>query len=291
MRKAVFATLSLAALLSLGVAMPAQADTVTMDYTVTAADPVSASWPGVGAGCSSWNSFSRNFTEVEFFVTATGTYDFVDQRLSGDGRLAFLVGAYDPTDTSNCFGQVDDLGSIVLTAGVTYTMMRAGFSGLLGDFSFRISGPGALTLGQAHIPAPTKTAVAAVANPVLVGAATALTASITGTALTGTVEFFDGATSLGSAPVANGAAVLSVSTLALGDHAITAVYSGDFANLTSTSDPMSVTVVPVPAATLPEAGVDALPLGLGALALLAAGVATLATRRVTLRVARLASRD
>ena len=54
------------------------------------------------------------------------------------------------------------------------------------------------------------------------------TATVTPAAATGTVEFFDGATSLG-APVALSAGTASFSTAALltGSHPITAVYSGD----------------------------------------------------------------
>jgi hypothetical protein len=44
---------------------------------------------------------------------------------------------------------------------------------------------------------------------------------------TGTVTFMDGQTSLGTVSLINGMAQLTVSTLAVGDHSITVVYSGD----------------------------------------------------------------
>jgi sugar lactone lactonase YvrE len=56
---------------------------------------------------------------------------------------------------------------------------------------------------------------------------------------TGSVQFFDGTTSLGSANLASGSASLSVGTLTLGTHTITAVYSGDTLDGSATSTPLS----------------------------------------------------
>ena len=53
---------------------------------------------------------------------------------------------------------------------------------------------------------------------------------------TGTITFFDGSTSLGTAILNNGIAQLTVSNLSTGSHAITAAYSGDSNNGPSTSN-------------------------------------------------------
>ena len=56
-------------------------------------------------------------------------------------------------------------------------------------------------------------------------------------ALTGTVDFYDGSTDMGAAPLnADGQAVFTLSTLEGGDHPITAVFSGDSDFTASTSD-------------------------------------------------------
>ena len=57
---------------------------------------------------------------------------------------------------------------------------------------------------------------------------TAMVSSSVGTP-TGTVTFFDGssATPLGAGSLMNGVATLTVSSLTVGSHSITAVYSGD----------------------------------------------------------------
>lgn len=61
------------------------------------------------------------------------------------------------------------------------------------------------------------------------------TATLLPSASTGSVEFFDGVTSLGTATVSGGVATKSTSALTIGTHNITAVYAGDTARLGSTS--------------------------------------------------------
>jgi len=75
-------------------------------------------------------------------------------------------------------------------------------------------------------------------NPVLVQNTITLTATVSSTVgtPTGTVTFIDGTTPLGTGTVStSGIAKLSISTLAVGSHSITAVYSGDTNFITATS--------------------------------------------------------
>jgi ELWxxDGT repeat protein len=65
---------------------------------------------------------------------------------------------------------------------------------------------------------------------------------------TGTVTFKDGSAVLGSAPVANGRAVLLVNSLAVGSHPVTATYQGD-GNYNGSSANLTQTVTPATAAT------------------------------------------
>ena len=64
------------------------------------------------------------------------------------------------------------------------------------------------------------------------------------TADTGQVYFVDGCTSIGSGTLVNGTATLTISTLAVGDHQITAMYMGDQYNLPSVSPSVTQTVLP-----------------------------------------------
>src|SRR6185369_6595659 len=61
------------------------------------------------------------------------------------------------------------------------------------------------------------------------------TATVTPSSATGSVEWFDGPTSLGSSPLSGGVATKATSALVMGSHSITAVYSGDLTYTTSTS--------------------------------------------------------
>jgi YVTN family beta-propeller protein len=92
-------------------------------------------------------------------------------------------------------------------------------------------------------------------NPAGLGQSVTFTADVSsggaGT-LTGTVTFFDGATSLGSDAVASGTATLATSALSLGSHSITAVYSGDGNFSPSTSTVLTEVIAvsnPVPVET------------------------------------------
>jgi hypothetical protein len=60
---------------------------------------------------------------------------------------------------------------------------------------------------------------------------------------TGTVNFMDGTTSLGSAPLSGGVAEFTTSTLSAGSHTISAVYSGDTNFVTATSETVTQVVI------------------------------------------------
>jgi YVTN family beta-propeller protein len=92
-------------------------------------------------------------------------------------------------------------------------------------------------------------------NPAAVGQAVTFTANVSGNTagtITGTVTFFDGATSLGPGALVAGGATLTTSALTLGSHSITAVYSGDGNFSGGTSSVLTEVIAasnPVPVAT------------------------------------------
>src|SRR5688572_10984565 len=93
----------------------------------------------------------------------------------------------------------------------------------------------------AHAASPTWTTLTSSANPVLVGQPVTFTATVKavggGGTPTGTVTFKDASATLGTGSVDGlGQATLTTSSLALGTHAITAVYGGDGTFSASTSD-------------------------------------------------------
>lgn len=109
----------------------------------------------------------------------------------------------------------------------------------------------------AGIKADTTTTLAASAASVESGSPVTLTATVAPAAATGSVEFFNGATSLGTATLASGVAALTTSALPVGSASITAVYAGDAGNKTSTSAAVPVTVTAVaPRSTTTTISVD-----------------------------------
>ncbi len=69
-----------------------------------------------------------------------------------------------------------------------------------------------------------------------------LTATVSNSAVTGTVTFKDGATTIGTASPTSGVATFSTSSLAVGTHSLSAVYGGDSNYGAATTSSMTVTV-------------------------------------------------
>jgi sugar lactone lactonase YvrE len=88
----------------------------------------------------------------------------------------------------------------------------------------------------------TTTTLSASAPTIVHGQTVTLTASIPFPGPTGTMQFLDGGVPLGTAALVSSSATLSVSTLGAGSHSITAVYSGDANDASSTSAPVTVSV-------------------------------------------------
>jgi len=74
------------------------------------------------------------------------------------------------------------------------------------------------------------------------GASVTLTATVSPTAATGTVTFYDGSASIGSETLTSGTATLATSFTTTGAQSLTATYGGSSTYASSTSDPVSVTV-------------------------------------------------
>ncbi len=80
-------------------------------------------------------------------------------------------------------------------------------------------------------------------NPSVLGEPVDLIATVTPDNATGTVEFFEGNTSLGSGSVGDGGvAVLTITNFTLGDHVLKATYGGNFVYLAGTSPTFTQTV-------------------------------------------------
>jgi hypothetical protein len=98
--------------------------------------------------------------------------------------------------------------------------------------------------GQSVTQASSSVSLISSKNPSTFGQSVTLTATVSGVNPTGTVQFKDGGTNLGSAVTLNGAgqALLTTASLAAGSHSITAVYSGDVSNTGAASSALTQSV-------------------------------------------------
>ena len=151
--------------------------------------------------------------------TATGTVTF------NAGSTALGTGTLDGTGTATFSTSSLPGGSTSITA-------------VYGGDSTHASGSSAALL-QVVNPAASSVALSSSENPSIFGQSVTFTANVTSSVagtLTGTVNFIDGSTLLGGVTLtASGTVTYSTTALAVGSHAITAVYSGDSNYATSTS--------------------------------------------------------
>lgn len=166
-----------------------------------------------------------------------------------------------PTGTVTFFDGSTSLGSASLSGGaatLSTSSLAIGSHSITaqysGDASFHGSTSSALSQ-VVNIAADSTTLISSV-NPSAVTQSVTFTATVASTvsgltaAPTGTVTFFDGATSLGSGTMSGGVATLATSSLAIGTHSITAQYGGDANFSGSTSTALSQVVTPTPDYTL-----------------------------------------
>jgi phage tail-like protein len=139
------------------------------------------------------------------------------------------------------------LSPVALNAGIasmTIPSLTPGTHSITAVYGGDANNPAAtsVTLVQTVSAAAQSVALNASANPSTPGQAVTFQATVSPVTATGTVQFLDGTTALGTGAVSGGAATLAVSTLTAGLHSITAAYSGDGSNPPSTSAVLVQTV-------------------------------------------------
>jgi sugar lactone lactonase YvrE len=141
------------------------------------------------------------------------------------------------------FSVVSGPGTI---SGTTLTVTGAGTIQVAANQAGNTSYTAATQVTQAVVvnKAAPIVALQSSANPALFQSSITLTATVSfgGGVPTGTVTFLDGTTSLGAGTITAGVATLTTSTLAVGSHSITAVYSGDVNFVTLTSSVLTESV-------------------------------------------------
>ncbi len=181
--------------------------------------------------------FVLSTSPASLAVTADST-----TRAYGASNPAFtgeLVGVLNSDGITATFGSAATISSPVGNFAITATLSDP--NNRLLNYTVTAT-PGTLTISKAASAATLQTSATAVLLKNNVVLTATVTSSTTGTP-TGTVNFVDGSTSLGSTPMDNtGTATLPISTLTAGSHSITTVYAGDSNFVGITSAPLSETV-------------------------------------------------
>jgi len=168
-------------------------------------------------------------------VTPTGTVTFMD----GTTTLG--------TETLNSSGVATFNTSTTTPLAVGTHSITAVYAGATGFASSTSS-----ALPQVVVSQASTTALASSATTSVSGQSVTFTATVTPSAATGTVSFYDGTstTPLATETLSSGVATYPTSSLAVGTHSITAVYSGDTTYATSTSGAVPLTVSKASTTTL-----------------------------------------
>ena len=175
--------------------------------------------------------------------TTTGLTSSVNPSVPGEPvTFTATVTSPEATGTVEFKDGAASLGTLTVlggTAELTLSNLTSGNHSITAEYSgdFAFLGSTSAPVEQ-FVKSPSSISLASSPNPSLSGESISLTATVSPMEATGTVEFKDGAASLGVAPVSNGLAVLSVSSLAAGSHSLTADYSGDTTYAPSASAPL-----------------------------------------------------
>ena len=225
--------------------------TVAADRTFTATLAVPAAttdgtYTVTATGAASATPATVDVTVQQHKLATTTSLAVSDEHPTVGGSITLTATVTDgATGTVEFFDGSTSLGSKPVTsssAEVTVPLTTAGDHAFRAEYSGddrNEASTGTLTVSVAKLASTVTVAVStAQAKP---GAPVVVTATVS-TGATGSVEFFDGATSLGTAAVTDGKASLTVSTLSVGTHEITAKYLGDATHASSQSEAASVTV-------------------------------------------------
>lgn len=145
---------------------------------------------------------------------------------------------YQMTMGLGTFAQGGALANYSSTGELQEVIVPGGYTLQIDGIPLRLEGSRYILADAAPTPA---VVLSASPNPSLAGQDVVLSASVSGNSPTGTIQFLDGASNFGNAVTLSGAstATFTTSVLDVGDHPITAVYSGD-ANNTGTTSPIVV---------------------------------------------------
>lgn len=224
--------------------------TVAHTYTTAGNKTVTATYAGDGpnyTGSSASLTQTVNKAASSPSLNISPSPGVAGQASTFSVTVSGVSGVPTPTGTATInFGDGSPQAVLTLsggTASTTHTYATAtNFTTTLaysGDTNYtNATSGGQFVVGQAT----SGTTLGSSANPSPFGLPVTFTATVTGLNPTGTVQFFDGATLIGSGTLSTGQATLTTSALTPGARSITAVYGGDSNNNGSTSSVLTQTI-------------------------------------------------
>jgi hypothetical protein len=234
-------------------------------YTYTSASLTSIAHPSDAAITSGALGFTfPGYSAVMFVVqpaaasaaTTTTTLSASANQINAGQSVTFNVtvaaaAGSTPSGTVTLLDGTTSIGTASLSNGATtfsITTLAAGTHSITasyaGDAADQPSTSSAVSIQVNAVAGmhTTTTTLAASAATAVSGQPITLTATVAPASATGTLTFLDGNTSIGSASLTSGKGMLSLSTLGVGSHSLSAAYSGDAADSASSSNVVTVTI-------------------------------------------------
>ncbi len=220
---------------------------------------ITAAYGGDSSDLPSSASLQQDVQLAQPTLTLSGPTGAVDVATNASIVAGLNTPGVPPTGTLTLADGANAYSAIAVTGNGAFTfstsklsigthVMTAKYSGDASN-NTAASTPITVVVRQAD----STTLLSANPDPLTQGGALTLTATVSSDSpnVNGQVNFFDGSTLLGTAPVGvNGIASVSPSGLALGAHALTATYVGDVNHASSTSTPLQEVVLQSSSAVL-----------------------------------------
>ena len=230
-----------------------KATAVFATFTV-GAHSITATYNGDANNASSVSAaISQAVNKAASSVTVTSSANPVTS-----GQAITLTARVTPSSATGSVQFLDsgaNLGTATVTGGVTTfpVTLAVGAHSITAVYSGDGNDTGSTSsaIGQTVNKTPTSVALTSSASTGIIGQPVIFTARVSPSSATGSVQFLDSGKALGTSTLSGGAATLTITTLALGAHSITASYGGDANNAASTSNAFTVSeIAPIPTGTI-----------------------------------------